>query len=541
MSKQSNSAQERGTRPNILFIMADQLRADYLASAGHPHIKTPVLDELGGDAVSFSRAYTQGPVCGPSRMSFYTGRYVASHGSSYNNIPLRVGEWTLGDWLRPLGYRVALVGKTHATADLPGIRRLGLDPANGAGKLVAQAGFEPFERDDGLHPPQSLKPDLRYNNWLRELGYDGDNPWHDHANSGLDANGASQSGWYMRNSRLAARVQEEHSETAYMTDRAMAFIGEAGDDPWCLHLSYIKPHWPYIAPSPYHHMYGLEDVVPVVRSETERAHSHPVIHAYQRHEESVNFARDEVRNAVIPTYMGLITQLDKHLGRLFSHLKSRGLWERTVIVFTSDHGDYLGDHYLGEKDLFHDCSARLPLIIRSPFAAADKTRGSVCDRLVQGIDLVPSFVDWAGGEPAYEFLEGRSLRQWVDAGDFGGTTVHSEADPGAVYSECDYALRHARHHLDVAVDKARAWMVRSERFKYIYYEGFEPQLFDMVEEPGEMVDLGRDPGFAAVRNEHRERLLEWLRGRRSRTTLSDAEVAARTGKARQRGYIFGAW
>ena len=537
----TNPCAER--RPNILFIMADQLRADYLAHAGHPHIRTPVLDELSADAVQFSRAYTQGPVCGPSRMSFYTGRYVASHGATYNNIPLRVGEWTMGDWLRPLGYRVALVGKTHAAADIAGIERLGLRPSDGVGELLAQAGFEPYERDDGLHPPQSLKPDLRYNVWLRELGYAGENPWHDFANSGLNADGELQSGWYMRNARLAARVREEHSETAYMTDRAMDFIREAGSAPWCLHLSYIKPHWPYIAPSPYHNMYGREDIAPIVRAESERQHAHPVIRAYQQHEECVNFARDEVRETVIPTYMGLITQLDTHLGRLFAYLKSAGLWERTVIVFTSDHGDYLGDHYLGEKDLFHDCAARIPLIVRSPFASADARRGSICSQLVECIDLVPSFVEWAGGEPAYEFLEGRSLRGWIefDGPERNDRTTSQRPPSDAVFSECDYALRHARHHLNVAPDKACASMVRTERFKYICYDGFEAQLFDLNEDPDETRDLGRDPGYASIRQEHHERLFEWLRHRRSRITLSDAEVAARTGNARKRGYIFGAW
>ena len=107
-------------RPNILFVMADQLRWDYLGCAGHPHIKTPVIDALAARGVAFTRAFVQAPVCGGSRMSFYTGRYNASHGATYNNFPLRIDEKTIGDYLRPLGYRVALIGKTHMKADEEG-------------------------------------------------------------------------------------------------------------------------------------------------------------------------------------------------------------------------------------------------------------------------------------------------------------------------------------------------------------------------------------------------------------------------------------
>ena len=102
---------------NILFIMCDQLRADFLGCNGHPSISTPNIDALAQRGLNFTRAYCQAPVCGPSRMSFYTGRYLSSHGSTYNNVPLKLEEWTLGDYLRPLGTRVGLTGKTHFSPD----------------------------------------------------------------------------------------------------------------------------------------------------------------------------------------------------------------------------------------------------------------------------------------------------------------------------------------------------------------------------------------------------------------------------------------
>jgi arylsulfatase A-like enzyme len=518
---------------NILFIMADQLRADYLSCYGHPTLKTPHMDALAARGVRFSRAYVQAPVCGPSRMSTYTGRYVSSHGSTYNGVPLRVGEITMGDHLRPLGLRVALVGKTHMTADRLGMARLGVTRDTIEGVLASECGFEPYERDDGLWPDEVNPQDLAYNRYLRAQGYNTDNPWHEFANAGRSQTGETMSGWLMRNARLPAAVKEEHSETAYMTNRAMDFIREAGDQPWCLHLSYIKPHWPYIAPAPYHDMYGPADMLPANRSEAEHTDPHPVYAAFMRHEESENFARQEVREAVIPAYMGLIKQVDDHLGRLWAFLEERGLFETTLIVVTSDHGDYLGDHWLGEKELFHEESVRIPLILCDPSAEADATRGQVIDRLVEAIDLAPTFVEAVGGEPAAHILEGRSL--------LGVVRGTQGAWRDAVFSECDYAFRKARLLLGREPGSARGYMARTERWKYVEYDGFRPQLFDLAADPSELADLGADPAHAEVRAQMHERLFLWLRSRRMRITTSDAEVEQRTDTHKARGFIYGVW
>ena len=126
----------------ILFIMCDQLRFDYLGCTGHPSIRTPNIDALAARGVRFDRTYVQSPICGPSRMSFYTGRYARSHGALWNEHPLRVGEMTLGDHLRPLGARTVLCGKTHMTADKEGMERLGIDASTGIGALVASEKIE---------------------------------------------------------------------------------------------------------------------------------------------------------------------------------------------------------------------------------------------------------------------------------------------------------------------------------------------------------------------------------------------------------------
>lgn len=523
------------TKPrNILFIMADQLRADYLGCTGHPTIKTPNIDSLAAKGVNFTRAYCQAPVCGPSRMSFYTGRYAFSHGASYNNVPLRISELTIGDFLRPAGYRVAVVGKTHMKEDREGMQRLGIDPQSSRGVLLSECGFEPFERDDGLHPDQSANPDLPYNRYLREQGYDSPNPWHDFANSVEGLDGEVLSGWKMRHCDRPARVKEEHSETAYTTDRAIDFIRDTGDRPWCLHLSYIKPHWPYIAPAPYHNMYSAADILPVKRSQEELDAPHPVVEAFMQHDESRNFAREEVRERVIPAYMGLISQLDHHIGRLMTFLQEQGILDDTLIVLTADHGDYLGDHWLGEKELFHEPSARIPLIVVSPDQAADATRGSRNNRLVESIDLLPTFLDIADGRPAPHILEGRSLLPLIN-------DKATDAWREYAFSEADYAWRHARKHLNLAPDETRAFMVTNARWKYVHYEHFRPQLFDLHNDPDELHDLGLSPDHDAIRRQMAEALSKWVRTRRMRTTIRDDDVASRTGTAHARGYLFGIW
>jgi len=526
------------TPNNVLFIMCDQLRWDYLSCYGHPRLETPNIDQLAARGVRFTRAYVQSPVCGSSRMSFYTGRYTSSHGATWNNIPMRVGERTLGDYLRPLGVRTALVGKTHMYADKEGMAWLGLDPDSVIGTQVAQCGFEPFERDDGLYPTgpdgayNPTRP--RYNDYLSEEGFAGENPWDEWANAGEDEDGALKSGWFLRNAVRPARVPEEHSETPYMTRRAMDFIDEAAGQPWCLHLSYIKPHWPYIVPAPYHEMYGPDDVLPAARSDAEKESPHPVLGAFQDSRVSKTFSRDDVRDAVIPAYMGLIKQVDDQIGRLLDFLEQRGLMETTMIVFTSDHGDYLGDHWLGEKDLFHDCVSRIPLIVCDPRGEADATRGTANDALVEAIDLAPTFLEFFGGPPQPHRLEGRALSPLL-----AGETL---ADwRRYVVSETDYSMLPARRALDIPVSQARMTMIATERWKYMHAEGFRPMLYDLENDPQELTDLGADNSHEAVRRELAEMHFEWARRVSRRVTKSDAEIEAMEGKNARRGILLGFW
>ncbi|HEX5865023.1 MAG TPA: sulfatase-like hydrolase/transferase, partial [Casimicrobiaceae bacterium] len=317
---------------NILFLMCDQLRADHLGCYGHPHLETRNLDLLARRGVRFERAFVQSGVCGPSRMSFYTGRYVASHGATWNRVPLAVGEITLGEYLRDAGRTLVLAGKTHVMRDGAGLARFALDGGSELGRLLGAGGFVELDRHDGHQP----EPGGAYAAWLRARGYDGADPWTEYVISAIDGSGRIVSGWNMRNAGLPARVAEAHSETSYTTDRALAFLRAQGDRPWVLHLSYVKPHWPYLAPAPYHSRYTIDQCLPVKRERRELDQAHPVLAAYREQEECANFMRDDVWRTVRPTYQGLVQQIDDHLGRVWEALDALGRFDDTLIVFTSD-------------------------------------------------------------------------------------------------------------------------------------------------------------------------------------------------------------
>lgn len=522
---------------NVLFIMFDQLRWDYLSCYGHAHLQTPNIDRLAEKGVRFTRAYIQSPICGSSRMSTYTGRYVHSHGASWNGIPLKVGEMTMGDHLRKAGMGCYLVGKTHMRADDEGMARLGLEPDSLIGARVSECGFDVFERDDGMlpeGPDGSYDPDgaREYNKWLRAKGYESDNPWHDFANSGLDADGNVLSGWFLKNAREPANIAEPDSETPYLTGRGIDFM-RVHDGPWCCHLSYIKPHWPYIVPEPYASMFGPEHVQEVVRSDAERQHAHPMFKAFMDTKVGEAFSRQDVREAVIPTYMGLIKQADDQMGRLFAWLEETGRMDDTMIVLTSDHGDFLGDHWMGEKTFFHDTSTRVPLIIYDPSPEADATRGTTCDALVECIDLAPTFVEVAGGEPAYHILEGESLLPILH-----GERAETKRD--YVICEYDFSATPVAHLHDIPVRDAVMFMVATKRWKLIHFEGgHRPMLFDLAADPKELTDLGDSDIHADIIAEMYDKLFSWTRRPSQRTTRSEEQLIEMRTKTRKRGVVIG--
>ena len=517
---------------NILFIMYDQLRFDYLSCSGHPHLDTPNFDRVAKMGVRFTQTYVQSPICGASRMCYYTGRYASSHGAQWNGFPLRVGEQTIGDHLRKLGMNSWIIGKTHMKADADGMARLGLAADSVIGARQSECGFDNWVRDDGLwaYGPDGFYDELRspYNEYLKSQGYDGDNPWADYANAGISDEQIA-SGWMFRNADKPANIREQDSETPWLTGQTIDFIDQA-EGPWMAHVSYIKPHWPYIVPSPYHNMFGPSHVPPARRHLVEQESPHPVYGAYMDNKVSSAFQREEVRDKVIPAYMGLIKQCDDQLGRLLDHLEATGRMQDTMIVLTSDHGDYLGDHWLGEKDLFHEASVKVPLIIYDPRDQAEATRGTTCDALVESIDLAATFVEAAGGPVPDHILEGRSLMPWL----CGETPTWRKY----VISEYDYSATPHALELGVEPRDARLFMVYDGRYKMMHAEGgMRPMLFDLQEDPDEFYDLAKGSEHNEIIDKLYLDLRNWGLRMSQRVTKSDSDIIAKRGQSLRRGVL----
>ena len=238
------------------------------------------------------------------------------------------------------------------------------------------------------------------------------------------------------------------------------------------------------------------------------------------------------RSRVIPAYMGLIKQIDDQIGVLMKFLDDQGLTDSTMIVFTSDHGDYLGDHWLGEKDLFHDCSAKIPLIVADPTRPG--THGSRCEALVEAIDLAPTFLEFFGGIVAPNIMEGRSLLPWLDG--------QSPAWRQHVFSEYDYSMQEARLTLGQKIEDCRLFMVFDGRFKLIHAVGFAPMLYDLQVDPNEFIDLGGDATHADIIARLQRALMDWALRDHNRITQSDARIAAYgNGQQLRQGIVIGVW
>jgi arylsulfatase A-like enzyme len=234
--------------------------------------------------------------------------------------------------------------------------------------------------------------------------------------------------------------------------------------------------------------------------------------------------------------MGLIKQIDDQMGVLMNFLEARGLLDATMIVFTSDHGDYLGDHWMGEKDLFHDQSAKIPLIVIDPSDAANSTRGTVCDALVEAIDLAPTFVEYFGGTPPEHILEGRSLMPWLNG------------EPPAdwrkmVFSEYDYSMQDVRLKLNQPIERCRLFMVFDGRWKYIHASGFRPMLYDLQSDPFEFADRGDDPACAEIITRLQSALFDWALHPKMHVTTSNEKIAGYADKQLQvkGGILIGIW
>jgi arylsulfatase A-like enzyme len=492
-------------RKNVLLIVVDQWRGDTLPHLGTKHLRTPNIDRLCQHGVTFRNHFTQAVPCGPARASLLTGLYQMTHRAVQNTIPLDSRFTNLALEARKAGYDPALIGYTTTTPDPRTTtehdpRFLVLGDIMEGWRPVGT--FEPYK--DAYFAWVAHKgfalPENRDDIWLpRPNGHDSDN---------------APPGATTRPSVIPAEL----SDTAWFTERALTYLKGTNGKPWFLHLGYYRPHPPFIAPEPYNRMYDPADMAAPVRaaSPEREAEQHPLLRFYLDNTKQSSFFQDgvglgaamdetEVRR-MRATYYGLMSEIDDQLGRVFAYLEETGQWDDTLIVFTCDHGEQLGDHHLLGKIGYFDQSYRIPLIVCDPSEQANATRGRIVERFTETIDTMPTILDWLGaGIPRQ--CDGRSVLPFVrgdgTAPDDWRREVHYEYDFRDIfYSKPETAL-------GLHMDQCSLAVVQDERYKYVHFAALPPLFFDLQDDPGQLNNRADDPACATLMRDYAQKMLSW--------------------------------
>jgi arylsulfatase len=467
--------------PNILLITTDQHNAEILGCAGNPVVKTPNIDRLAAEGVMFDSAFTPHPICTPARTSIFTGQYARTHGVPYNiNIQpdtppppehtgLAAEATAFPEVLAANGYDTSFFGKLHTKQ--AGEKNFGLQHmklAEGKGQFV----------DYGAPPDD-------YREYLK-------------------ANGHPESAWrtwelpgYAENGHVTCPLPEEDYIEAWTATVAIEHLRQVAG-PFFSWVSFSGPHTPWDPPEPYDAMYNPADVPFPARREGELEEKHPqwverlaktipavpwtsgdhnaeggIERAYAR------FPDDQVRG-MLAAYYGQVTMIDAQVGRLLAWLDESGQRENTLILFTADHGDQLGNNWAFFKyGTPYDSLARIPMIASWP---GHTSAGSHCDELVSLVDIAPTFLE-AAGQETVDTPDGRSL----------APLLHSE----------DVDWRE-----DLVVESGVPGLMTRE-WRYIRWrDGFE-ELYSRRDDPHDLYNLASRPEHASTCRELAERLSEW--------------------------------
>ncbi len=431
-------------RPNILWICTDQQRYDTIHALGNEHIRTPNLDKLVATGVAFTHAHCQTPICTPSRASFLTGMYPSTLRACINgNDHWDDGAPLITKTLAHVGYDCGLAGKLH------------LSCAQGRIEKRPDDGYRVFHWSH--HPAPDWPEGHAYDDWLKSQGQD-----------------------YRALHKRHGYIPAPLHQTTWCAEMAADFIREERSGPWLFSLNCFDPHPPLDPPQEYVDRFEVDALPgPLFRESDLEA---------QRRLAAINFQSKPVPpqkfNAKLDQakYWAQIELIDENVGRLLDLLDETGQRENTILIFTSDHGESLGDHGLRRKGCrFYEGLVRVPLIVSWPGRFQQGLRS---DALVELTDLVPTLLEVLG-LPVSERIQGRSLRPILEG----------RADPA--------------HHRDFVRSEyfctlqgtpSRATMIRTRRHKLVSYHGHGlGELFDLEADPGEFHNLWDDPAHAEVR------------------------------------------
>jgi choline-sulfatase len=450
---------------NVLFIMSDEHSRRVLGAYGNPVVRSPNLDALASGGTLFENAYCNSPICVPSRASFATGRYAHTIGYWDNAFPYRGTPPSWGHRLHDTGHRCDSIGKLHyrGSDDPNGFDNeiLPLHVLNGEGDVQGMLRRPPPTRDS-----------------TRQLAGD--------AGSGDST--------YLRYDRD-------------IRDQSVAWLrsvaGSRPERPWCLFVSFVCPHFPLVAPPEFFDLYDLGKLpLPRLRAPDDFP-DHPVLRKLrevQNYED--HFRDDEHVRVAIAAYYGMVSFLDDNIGRVLKALRETGLGKETLVVYSSDHGDNLGTRTFWGKSNMYEEAVGVPLILNGPGVPAGRRVGTP----VSLVDAYPTIIEAVGEKPTPDerALPGASLLHLLEKDD---------ADR-SVFSEY-----HAVGSL------TGMFMVRFGRYKYVHYEGYRPQLFDLGNDPLETRDLALEPGHEALIVDGEKRL---------RAICDPAEVSARAFRDQER-------
>ena len=451
-------------RPNILLIYTDQQRWDAMGVNGNDDIQTPNLDRLANEGVNFDHYFIQNPVCMPSRVSFLTGQYPSTLGITHMGVPVPEDIVTLPKLLRNSGYHSANIGKLHF---LPHANR-------DHSEVHPDYGFDHLEISD---EPGCYED--AYRAWVRKEAPD----QLDHLSLGLPPLAEQwhkmmnvKDGVFHPDERFPKepvpfRGGDDYTHTAWVASRSIQYMKERAQEgrPFLCVSGIYSPHSPWVAPQRFLDMYDPEEVaLPSFPPEADEKRN-----AEHYSDEELRLARQG--------YYGMVSEVDHHVGRMLDSLDELGIADETIVVFTSDHGEWLGEHLkYGKGYPGHDCVSRVPLLMRVPGIEG----GHRVSSLVEGVDVVPTLLE-ACGASVPPHLQGQSLCSAFRGGD--------------------------GPEKDVALMEFTGWkMIRSENYRYVTHAEGQEFLYDLSAEWGEYRDVSDDPDHADALAEHRHLLIKRL-------------------------------
>ena len=469
-------------QPNILFVMADQLPASALGCYGNPVPSTPTLDRLASMGVRYDRHFSVYPVCGPARATIFTGRHASAHGVFENNVPMNRNLPHITELLRDSGYRTGGFGKFHfepMDEPLPlDVSAFGFDesvitedPKVGPWLNWIEAEHPAFyDQALALMWPQKYHNAYERDRWQRAFDT--------HLRPRMSREPYDQN-------VFVSPLPAELTQTVWITDHAIRFVErtaqEHGDQPWFCYTSYVTPHDPYDPSPEYADIFRPEDMPdPLPKEWRDDAVAEVYLNQYHG---NIRFAELGPRCLADYTpldwkrlrahYHGNLKQIDDQFARLLDRVDQLDNGRPTVIVFTTDHGEMLGDHGLLNKGTKHyDSSIRCPLIIVDP---RDPRPGTVVDRMTSIMDFFPTFCQW-GGIETDRAMPGRSLLD---------TTRRNEL------------LIEFNHH---RANRVIRTLMTDEGERVTWFSGQAyGELFQLREDPDEQRNLYHDPAYASQR------------------------------------------